>query len=121
MLNRYIGNKNVIIDEILDVVARHAASGSLVCDAFSGSLAVSLALKRAGYRVAANDVNLLSAVYGRAYLANNCVPPVNFDHLLPNDGHVRLLARAEQLINSLASRPGCAYLSDPRFKGDACR
>src|SRR5205823_886496 len=65
MLNRYIGNKNVIIDEILGVVGTHARPGSLVCDAFSGSLAVSLALKREGYRVAANDINRFSAIYGR--------------------------------------------------------
>lgn len=121
MLNRYIGNKRAILQEILDVIAPYARPGALVCDAFSGSLAVSLALKSSGYRVAANDINLFSAIYGHAYLTNDAVPPIDFDMLLPNDGHVRLLLRAEKTLDEYRGEPGYEYLSDPAFAEDAHR
>lgn len=121
MLNRYIGNKSVILDDILAVVAERAEPGALVCDVFSGSLAVSLALKRAGYRVASNDINLFSAMYGHAFLEANSIPPVDFDALLPNDGHVALLVRAERELEKYRDRPGYTYLTSPVFEADAHR
>ncbi len=116
MLNRYIGNKSVIMPEILDVVGGRAAPGSLVCDAFSGSLAVSLALKRAGYRVAANDINLFSAIYGQAFLTNSAIPIVDFDAVLPNNGHIRLLQRAKHALDEYRDRAGYSYLSIPSYE-----
>lgn len=121
MLNRYIGSKHGLLGEILEVVGAHAREGSLVCDAFSGSLAVALALKSSGYRVAANDINLFSAVYGRAYLASNVLPPVDFDALLPNDGHVSLLLRAEEELKGYRNKQGFDYLENPAFANDAHR
>src|SRR6266516_3092618 len=88
MLQRYIGNKNVLIDAILDSVGRLAKPGEIVCDAFSGSVAVSVALKRNGYRVAANDINLLSWVYAVAYLKNSKLPCVDMP-LLRGSGRRR--------------------------------
>jgi adenine-specific DNA-methyltransferase len=45
-----------------------------VCDAFSGTTAVSIGLKQAGYLVACNDINLFSYYYGRAFVANSDWP-----------------------------------------------
>jgi adenine-specific DNA methylase len=81
MLQRYLGNKNVLIDPIIKIVSNLAEPGDLICDAFSGSLAVSIALKKNGYRVAANDVNLLSWIYGTAYLLNSNFPKVALEEL----------------------------------------
>ena len=67
MLNRYIGNKKQVLSSVAEAIADCASPGDLVCDAFSGTLAVSLALKQRGYRVASNDINLLSAMYGAAF------------------------------------------------------
>lgn len=121
MLNRYIGNKSVMLGEILDVVRDRASPGGLICDAFSGSLAVSLAFKKAGYRVAANDINLFSAIYGQAFLTNSDVPPVDFDLVLPNDGHVRLLLRAERALDEYRDVPGYSYLARARYERAAQR
>jgi adenine-specific DNA-methyltransferase len=121
MLSRYIGNKRVMLTEILDAVGNRVDPGGLVCDAFSGSLAVSLALKRAGYRVAANDINLFSSVYGRAFLTNSAIPPVDFDAVLPNDGHVRLLVRAKHAMDQYEHLPGYSYLAQERNRDQANR
>lgn len=83
MLNRYIGNKKQVMSSVAEAIADYASPGDLVCDAFSGTLAVSLALKQRGYRVASNDINLLSAMYGAAFLTNDGVADVNLDDLLP--------------------------------------
>ncbi|PZP69445.1 DNA adenine methylase [Methylorubrum populi] len=82
MLQRYIGNKNALIQELLAAVQPLAAPGDLVCDAFSGSVAVSVALKSAGYRVATNDINLLSWVFAIAYLKNSSLPALDMPALL---------------------------------------
>lgn len=82
MLQRYIGNKNALIEELLEVIGTLARPGDLVCDAFSGSVAVSVALKSAGYRVATNDINLFSWVFATAYLHNSDLPALKMSALL---------------------------------------
>src|SRR4051812_27851286 len=82
MLQRYIGNKNVLLEAIIKSVRQLSEPGDMICDAFSGSAAVSVGLKRMGYRVAANDINLLSWVYGIAYLMNSELPEINLYALL---------------------------------------
>src|SRR4051794_6339105 len=74
MLNRFIGNKKPILQPLLHEIEQLATPDDLVCDIFSGTLAVSLALKSRGFRVASNDINLFSYVYGRAFLTNSDVP-----------------------------------------------
>lgn len=83
MLQRYLGNKNFLTSNILEIVESIAGRGELVCDPFAGSLAVSMALRRRGYRVASNDINILSWVYGTAYLLNSRLPPVPLETLVP--------------------------------------
>jgi adenine-specific DNA-methyltransferase len=83
MLQRYLGNKSFLADHILKIVDRLARPGDLVCDPFAGSLAVSMALRRSGYRVASNDINILSWVYGTAYLLNSGIPPIPIEKIVP--------------------------------------
>ena len=90
MLQRYIGNKNSIIDSVLTAIERIAEPGDLIVDAFSGSIAVSVALKEKGYRVASNDANLLSWIYSVAYLKHSGLPELNpaLANLLPRTSRV---------------------------------
>ena len=81
MLQRYLGNKSTLTRDIVGIVQDLALPGERVCDAFSGSLAVSLALRRAGYIVSANDINILSWVYGVAFLKRDSLPTVRLEDL----------------------------------------
>src|SRR5262249_35811492 len=108
MLSRYLGNKTELLPAILTAVERVARPGALVCDVFSGTLAVSLALKRRGFRVAANDINLLSAVYGPPDLLPSEIPEVPLAELC--DDPTELRARAAADVAALVGKPGFAFL-----------
>ena len=82
MLQRYLGNKSFLVDHILKIVDGLARPGDLICDPFAGSLAVSMALRRGGYRVASNDINMLSWVYGTAYLTNSRIPTIPLEKIV---------------------------------------
>lgn len=66
---KYIGSKRTLVPVILDAV--RSASGDAPCtvlDLFSGTSRVGHALKRAGYRVMANDHNTYAATLARCYV-----------------------------------------------------
>lgn len=73
---KYIGSKRTLIPVILDAVGRAAegrepaarAAMPTVLDLFSGTSRVGHALKRAGYRVLANDHNAYAATLARCYV-----------------------------------------------------
>lgn len=110
MLSRYIGNKSELLDDIGAAVGSHVSPGALVCDIFSGTLAVSLDLKRRGYRVIANDANLFSAAYGRAFLTNSEIPAFTIEELLPSRARQSALERAACAVEGLAKLPGYCFL-----------
>lgn len=112
LLSRYLGNKAVLLEPILDITATRCQPGDRVLDVFSGSLAVSMAYKAAGYRVTANDINLLSAVFGRAYLENSTIPCFPLDALMSKRRASVLRAEADSRIRALAGTPGFASLED---------
>src|SRR4051812_12983970 len=112
MLNRYLGNKTDLLDPIMQIIDSLSQPDNLVCDIFSGSLAVSLRLKTSGYRVAANDVNLFSAIYGQAYLLNSDVPEVVVEKLLPTRERRRFLSFADEAIEQLRGVDGYRFLAD---------
>lgn len=97
MIQRYLGNKAKIISPLLDVFAEHADPGDHVVDLFSGSLTVSLAMKKAGYRVSANDSNLLSYVIGQAFLVPSKLPEVDVA-LIPLTHRQRLIEQARRHV-----------------------
>jgi adenine-specific DNA methylase len=117
MLKRYLGNKTVLLEDILQSVRERAAPGELVCDVFSGSLAVSLALKRAGYRVAANDINLFSSVLGRAFILNSDIPEVALEDLVGAKARARSFRKmAEVGVDGENRRAGYNYVQAPEHR-----
>lgn len=112
MLARYIGSKQKILPSLLKETSRHCAPGDHVVDAFSGSLAVSLALKKAGYRVTANDINLFASVLADAYLLQS-EPPAADDRILEGQARPDARSAARAAIERLAGLPGWLFLADP--------
>lgn len=100
MLNRFLGNKKQVLPEILDTIGNFARKGDLVCDIFSGTLAVTLALKRAGYRVASNDINYFSFAYGRAFLTNEGLPKLPTTALIDDGSVESRIAQARRRLRS---------------------
>lgn len=114
LLSRYLGNKSALLDAILDMTASRCAPGDRVLDIFAGSLAVSMAYKAAGYRVSANDVNGLSAAFGRAYLEPTSIADFPLDSLFSKRRATVLRKEAEAQLRSLEGWPGFAFLgSEP--------
>lgn len=82
MLNRYLGNKSSIIGPIKDIVTTNSETGDMICDPFSGSVVVSFELKKMGYKVACNDVNLFSHFYGKHLIEQCNIPDVNLEDFM---------------------------------------
>ncbi len=116
MLARYLGSKQAIMPELLATVEQHAEPGAHVVDAFSGSLAVSLGLKQAGYRVTANDINLFSAVLAEAYLLPAEPPETDAHALLPARRVKEYLPVARRITKELSGEPGYAFLGEPEWR-----
>ena len=74
LVQRYLGNKNSISKEIVNLIGEVANRGDLVFDAFSGSLAASAAIRAAGYEVSCNDINHFSWLYANAYFSTSELP-----------------------------------------------
>lgn len=113
MLARYLGNKTSVLEPLIDTIGIQAQPGAHVVDAFSGSLAVSLGLKRHGYRVTANDINLFSSVFADAYLIPDDLPPVVADGLVPVDRATEFRIEARAQADSLCGAKGFSFLDDP--------
>lgn len=116
MLARYLGSKQAILPELLETIAAHASPGAHVFDAFSGSLAVSLGLKQAGYRVTANDINLFSSVLAKAYLLPSEPPPIQLEALLPASAITEHLPAARAIARQLRGREGYEFLAEPDWR-----
>ena len=67
---KYIGSKRVLVPTIEGVV-RSIPEVRSVVDFFSGTSRVGMALKKAGYRVHANDFMSYAHVLGQAYVATD--------------------------------------------------
>ena len=113
MLARYLGSKQAILDELLGTVARRCPPGSHVVDAFSGSLAVSLGLKKNGYRVTSNDINLFSYVLANAYLIPSSIPNYDLQALIPARRISKHVEKAQSIANGLTGAAGFSFLEDP--------
>lgn len=71
LIQRYLGNKSAIADDIVAMVREFAEPGDIVVDAFSGSLAASFALRQAGLRVVSNDINHFSWLFATAFMGSD--------------------------------------------------
>lgn len=114
MLQRYLGNKQSILPGIVSAIAECADDASLVCDVFSGTLAVTLALKRAGYRVASNDINYFSHVYGQAYLLPSSVPDIDAEELIGKKWYTKYRTISVTIANALRESHGYHFLKRPK-------
>lgn len=56
MGHRYIGSKSKVLDNVIDKIRSIVAPGAVVADLMCGTAAVSIALRREGYSVVANDL-----------------------------------------------------------------
>lgn len=116
MLARYLGSKTSILTPLMNTIAEYAVPGDHVVDAFSGSLAVSLAMKNEGYRVTANDINLFSSVFADAYLLNHEPPTPDLSSLFPSRRAKLLLGAAASVEGTLTGKPGFAFLNKPAWR-----
>ena len=71
----YLGNKRKLLPLIGRAVAQTGVTGGLAVDFFAGSGVVARFLKRAGFRVIANDWEPYAHVLGHAAVACNSMPP----------------------------------------------
>jgi adenine-specific DNA-methyltransferase len=92
-LIKYIGSKRVLIPLIVETISRISKGGS-VLDLFSGTSRVGHALKRANYRVLANDHNAYAATLGRCYVQSDA------------EDHIPAVAKLIREFNALPGAPG---------------
>lgn len=90
---KYLGSKRVLVPLLVRAVA-HVPGTRAVADLFSGTSRVGHALKRAGYRVLANDHNAYAETLARCY--------VQADRGQVHDDATRLIAE----FGRLGGRPG---------------
>mgnify|MGYP000370248342 CR=1 FL=1 len=113
MIQRYLGNKTSIIDPIIKEVNSLCEPGDRVCDIFSGTLAVSMALKKNGYRVVSNDINKFSYSFGKSFLVNNTIPDFNFLKLgIDQKKHANGI---DEMLSNLKDASGFKFLEDNAY------
>jgi adenine-specific DNA-methyltransferase len=112
VIQRYLGNKSSIIEPILTEVGKLCNRGDWVCDIFSGTLAVSMALKRRGYRVIANDINKFSYSFGISYLKNNAIPAFNLKAL--NVDESKFSIGVDDILFNLKDKDGFSFLDNKK-------
>ena len=112
MIQRYLGNKNSIADHIMREVDRFCQPGDIVCDIFSGTISMSMALKRSGYRVISNDISIFSYHYANCYLRNNTIPDFNLGILGIDGSNYEIKAQEE--IETKKDETGYSFLKDQR-------
>jgi adenine-specific DNA-methyltransferase len=110
MIQRYLGNKTSIIDPIIKEINKICEPGDLVCDIFSGTLAVSMALKRNGYRVISNDINKFSYSFGKSFLVNNTIPDFSFSKLGIDQDKYQV--GIDEMLSNLKDAPGFRFLEN---------
>lgn len=113
MIQRYLGNKNSIAEHILKEIGKYCQPGDIICDIFSGTISMSMALKRCGYRVISNDISIFSYHYANCYLRNNDVPDFNLQAL---DIDAQVFDKiATDSINKKKGESGFLFLNNERL------
>lgn len=95
---KYLGSKRLLLDKISDLVARSCESDSTIIDLFSGTSRVGHALKKAGYRVLANDHNRYAHTLATCYVQADAE---------------RVLVRAQSVIEELMkTKPNPGFITE---------
>ena len=110
MIQRYLGNKNSIAEPILQEIERFCNPGDIVCDIFSGTVSMSMALKAHGFRVISNDISLFSYHFANCYLRNNTIPEINLEQLGINGAQFENIVN--ERINAKHGSEGFAFLDN---------
>lgn len=76
-MEKYLGNKRVLLDDILQFTIKNCPDATSVNDIFTGTTNVARMFRRNGYRVYANDANRFSYVLGKTYLDLQNYPKFN--------------------------------------------
>lgn len=82
-MDKYIGNKKVIVDGIEAFLKKKKIKKGMFIDIFAGTTNVSQYFKQKGYSIICNDINDFSYVFGKVYVENNAFP--KFERLLSSD------------------------------------
>lgn len=82
-MDKYIGNKKVIVDGIEVFLKKKKIKKGMFIDIFAGTTNVSQYFKQKGYSIICNDINDFSYVFGKVYIENNTFP--KFERLLSSD------------------------------------
>lgn len=91
-MDKYIGNKKVIVDGIETFLKKKRIKNGIFIDAFAGTTNVSQYFKQKGYGIICNDINEFSYVFGKVYIENNSFPIFDmllnstyFENYVPNE------------------------------------
>ena len=115
LIQRYLGNKSAIADEIVAVVREVSKPGDVVVDAFGGSLAAAFAMRRAGLRVVSNDINHFSWLFANAFMGSSQPFAPNGRWANPGERRSRWAALGHNLTGSIGTVEGDA---DVPFRTD---
>jgi adenine-specific DNA-methyltransferase len=101
MSYRYIGNKTRLVPNLMAVVRERLRAGAIVADLMCGTGSVSLAMRRAGFRVVAADIMTFAYLHARVRLTLDREPRfagleapyetvlAHLNALPPQDGYFR--------------------------------
>jgi adenine-specific DNA-methyltransferase len=82
-MEKYLGNKRVLLKCIHDFVKENCADSKSICDIFAGTTNTGRYFNNKGFQVFSNDINRFSFIIGRCYFGFNSYP--TFSNLrLPN-------------------------------------
>ena len=73
-MDKYIGNKKVIVDGIEAFLKKKRIKKGMFIDVFAGTTNVSQYFKQKGYGIICNDINEFSYIFGKVYIENNSFP-----------------------------------------------
>ncbi len=98
-MDKYIGNKKVIVDGIESFLNKKGIKNGMLIDAFAGTTNVSQYFKQKGYSIICNDINEFSYAFGKVYVKNNSFP--NFKMLFSSDEFKSVVINEDEVKNSL--------------------
>lgn len=121
---RFIGNKTQLLDNIKEVVDRHAPDATSFCDIFSGTASVSRFFKQ-WYEIYSNDLLYFSYCLQKGTIENPCKPsfellskatgikdPIRFFNEMPTESMESLPKEKRFFQNNYSPIGGRMYITD---------
>lgn len=112
LIQRYLGNKSAIADELVAAVRCLAEPGDVVVDAFSGSLAATFALRRAGFSVAPNDINHFSWLFATAFMSGSQPFAPNGRWVSAGERRLQWRILADKMVAPVDTNEGIDFRTD---------